>query len=204
MNDTRIQRVVQSLPGHGAAFLLGFLLMLLIRWAQRSWGTSLLTSSLIEEGMKVCLFLALAVITRSGRGRLPGVKEPELLPLICIIGFAVSENSMYFLYAPTTSIYQRLFYSYPIHLNTGLLYTIIYLSLQPQAGAGQRTVTRVLAVCFGASGGIAYHFFLNVLALAVSGAAVYMIGGTNLLALMLLFAGLHRIRIERSLIHAGL
>jgi len=204
MNDTRINGNLRSLPGYTAAFLLGFPLLLLIRWIQRSWETNLLASSLIEEGIKICLFLALYLLLRLGKGRLPGVKEPEFLPFICIIGFAIGENSLYFFYAPTTTIYQRLLYSYPLHLNTGLLYTWIFLTLLLRSATGQRTLLPILIACLGALIGTAYHFFLNVLTLAISNSAVYLIGGINILATILLFLVLHRKRIERSLIHAGL
>jgi len=204
MNDTRIESPTRSLPAYAAAFLTGLPLLLLTRLIERGWQTNLLAASLIEEGMKVCLFLALCVLLRLARGRFPGAKEPELLPLLCIIGFAVGENSLFFFYAPTTTIYQRLLYSYPLHLNTGLFYAWIFLILRSGNASGRRrTFFRILFVCLGACIAVAYHFFLNVAALVITDSAVYLIGGINVLALILLFLFLQRKRIERSLIHAG-
>ena len=204
MNDTRIESLTRSLPAYAAAFLTGFPLLLLIRMIERGWQTTLLASSLIEEGVKVCLFLALCLLLRLAKGRVPGAKEPELLPFLCIIGFAVGENSLYFFYAPTTTIYQRLLYSYPLHLNTGLFYAWIFLTLRSRSQKGRRTLPSIMIACLAACIGTAYHFFLNVATLVISDSAVYLIGGINVLTLILLFLVLHRKRIERSLIHAGL
>ncbi|UCF98136.1 MAG: PrsW family intramembrane metalloprotease [Spirochaetaceae bacterium] len=204
MNDTSNNNRIRSLSGYTAAFLLGFPLLLLVRLVERSLRTNLLTSSMIEEGAKVCLFLALCLFLRLAGGRIPAVKEPGLLPFVCIIGFAVGENSLYFFSAPTTTIYQRLVYSYPLHLNTGLLYTWIFLSVRLHERTGQRIFPRVLVAVFGACIGTAYHFFLNVLALNATNPTVCLIGTANIVALILLFLMLHRKRIERSLIHAGL
>lgn len=204
MNDTRVDSPTRSLPAYAAAFLTGLPLLLLIRMIERGWQTNLLASSLIEEGIKVCLFLALCLLLRLAKGRVPGAKEPELLPFLCIIGFAVGENSLYFFYAPTTTVYQRLLYSYPLHLNTGLFYAWIFLTLRSRSQKGRRTLPSILIACLAACIGTAYHFFLNVATLVISDPAVYLIGGINVLTLILLFLVLHRKRIERSLIHAGL
>jgi hypothetical protein len=204
MNDTRVDSPTRSLPAYAAAFLTGLPLLLLIRMIERGWQTNLLASGLIEEGVKVCLFLALCLLLRLAKGRVPGAKEPELLPFLCIIGFAVGENSLYFFYAPTTTVYQRLLYSYPLHLNTGLFYAWIFLTLRSRSQKGRRTLPSILIACLAACIGTAYHFFLNVATLVISDPAVYLIGGINVLTLILLFLFLHRKRIERSLIHAGL
>jgi hypothetical protein len=204
MNDTRVDSPTRSLPAYAAAFLTGLPLLLLIRMIERGWQTTLLASSLIEEGVKVCLFLALCLLLRLAKGRVPGAKEPELLPFLCIIGFAVGENSLYFFYAPTTTVYQRLLYSYPLHLNTGLFYAWIFLTLRSRSQKGRRTLPSIMIACLAACIGTAYHFFLNVATLVISDPAVYLIGGINVLTLILLFLFLHRKRIERSLIHAGL
>ena len=204
MNDTRVDSLTRSLPAYAAAFLTGLPLLLLIRMLEIGWQTTLLASSLIEEGVKVCLFLALCLLLRLAKGRVPGAKEPELLPFLCIIGFAVGENSLYFFYAPTTTVYQRLLYSYPLHLNTGLFYAWIFLTLRSRSQKGRRTLPSIMIACLAACIGTAYHFFLNVATLVISDPAVYLIGGINVLTLILLFLFLHRKRIERSLIHAGL
>jgi hypothetical protein len=204
MNDTRVDSPTRSLPAYAAAFLTGLPLLLLIRMIERGWQTTLLASGLIEEGVKVCLFLALCLLLRLAKGRVPGAKEPELLPFLCIIGFAVGENSLYFFYAPTTTVYQRLLYSYPLHLNTGLFYAWIFLTLRSRSQKGRRTLPSIMIACLAACIGTAYHFFLNVATLVISDPAVYLIGGINVLTLILLFLFLHRKRIERSLIHAGL
>jgi hypothetical protein len=204
MNDTRADSPTRSLPAYAAAFLTGLPLLLLIRMIERGWQTTLLASGLIEEGLKVCLFLALGLLLQLTKGRVPGAKEPELLPFLCIIGFAVGENSLYFFYAPTTTVYQRLLYSYPLHLNTGLFYAWIFLTLRSRSQKGRRTLPSIMIACLAACIGTAYHFFLNVATLVISDSAVYLIGGINILALFLLFLVFHRKRIERSLIHAGL
>ena len=204
MNDTRVDSPTRSLPAYAAAFLTGLPLLLLIRMIERGWQTNLLASSLVEEGAKVCLFLALCLLLRLAKGRVPGAKEPELLPFLCIIGFAVGENSLYFFYAPTTTVYQRLLYSYPLHLNTGLFYAWIFLTLRSRSQKGRRTLPSIMIACLAACIGTAYHFFLNVATLVISDSAVYLIGGINVLTLILLFLIFNRKRIERSLIHAGL
>jgi hypothetical protein len=185
MNATR--RTAVQLIVYAASFLCGIPLFFLARWAEASAGASLLAASLIEESLKGCLFLALWLATRLARERLLALPSAEFLPLICIVGFALTENILYFLEAPTGSIYRRLLYSYPIHLNTAALYTLAFLAGRPLASA------------LAALAGLSYHFALNVLALVAGGPAVYAVGALNLVALAALFLHIHRMRIERSL-----
>jgi hypothetical protein len=121
------------------------------------------------------------------RNRLAWAAVPaaDLLPLLGIVGFGVVENILYFLASPTSSIYQRLLIAYPVHLNTGLLYTLALLSGRPIVGA--------LAL------GSAYHLGVNALVLSGPAPAVWAAGAVNLSALLLLVAGLRRRRLERSL-----
>jgi hypothetical protein len=204
MNGIEITDRVRGLSGYAVAFLSGLPLLLLVRWIERGLETSLLVSSVVEEGVKFCLFLSLWVFRSLGEGRTPGAKEPEILPFLCIVGFAMAENVLYFFFAPTTAIYQRLLYSYPLHLNTGLLYTWVYLSLRSGDDRSRGNVPRAAVAAFAASLGTAYHFFLNVLAQTAKASTVYPVGVLNLLVLLLLFLVVHRKRIERSLIDAGL
>ncbi len=185
MNAT--SRSAVPLVVQAASFLLGIALLFLVRRVEAGSGASLLAASLLEEGLKVLLFLALWLASRFAGERLRALPSSEFLPLVCIVGFALTENILYFLQAPTGAIYQRLLYSYPIHLNTAALYTLAFLAGRP------------LAAALAALAGLAYHFALNVLALVVSGPLIYAVGALNLAALAVLFLRIHRLRIERSL-----
>ena len=177
--------VAAASASRAAAFLTGVALFFVVRWVER--GASLLAASLLEEGLKGCLFLALWLAHRLAGPRLRALPAAEFLPLICVVGFALAENILYFLEAPTGSIYQRLLYSYPIHINTAALYTLAYPAGRP------------LAAALAGLAGLSYHFALNVLALVARAPTVYAVGALNLIALAVLFRYIHRLRIERSL-----
>jgi hypothetical protein len=222
MSDTdraRLARCLLVYLVYSAAFLSGLPLLFLLRAVEQSWSGNLLASSFLEEAAKGVLFLALALALGLAKGRFPSAASPELLPLVCIVGFAMTENLLFVLYAPTTAVYQRLLYAYPIHLNTGLLYTIVFVSAGTTTGSARPPVAtvggfsrasrgarlgRIVLPALAALVGVAYHFALNVLALVISGAAVYAVGAANLLVLALLFASLHHLRVERSLGYVGL
>ena len=151
---------------------------------------------LFEEAVKIILFVggALALRSRSwdkilatheaggdGRGG-----AAVLLPALCIAAFAVTENLLYFLSFPTSSIYGRLLYSYPIHLNTALLYALAFLS-----GSPFRVGLYFLI-------GFLYHLGLNQLSLHLQAAAVYAVGVGNLAVLLLLYWRLRMKLAQRS------
>lgn len=116
-------------------------------------------------------------------------KEGRLLlfPLLCAAVFGITENILYFLSFPTSSIYKRLLFSYPIHLNTALLYALGFLSGRiPKLGL------------YFVIGGL-YHLGLNYLSLRLPEAGIYTVGVANLCVLLLLY-GRTRIKlIERSI-----
>jgi hypothetical protein len=186
MNGTDARRFAARHAGYAVAVVLGSLLLFALRWAQAAWRPTLLCSALLEEGLKGCLFLSLALALQIGGGRVGNVESPEFLPLLCVVGFGITENLLYFLHAPTTSIYERLVYAYPVHLNTALLYTLAFMSGRP------------LPAVLAALTGTAYHFGLNVASLVAPRAAVLGIGAANLLAFAALFLRVHIERIKRS------
>lgn len=194
MPATDRRGLLRLLPG--AALLAGggllFLARMLERMLERSLGGTLLVPVLLEEGLKGALFLGLFFARRLSRNRpvrgaAAAVPAADLLPLLGIMGFGVAENILYFLATPTSSIYQRLLIAYPVHLNTGLLYTLALLSGRPFVGA--------LAGLLGS----AYHLGVNALVLSGPAPAVWAAGAVNLLALLLLIARLRQRRLERSL-----
>ncbi len=187
MSATDGGRILPPVLWQGAAFLVGCALMFLARLLERSWGVRLLPSVLLEEGLKAFLFAALFVAGRLAPRRLAGVPAFDLLPLLAITGFATAENIVFFLATPTSSIYQRLLYAFPVHVNTALLYTLAFLSGRPVLFA-----IAVLAGC-------AYHLALNALASSGWPPAVWVVGAGNLAALLLLSIRLRQVRLERSL-----
>jgi len=196
MPATDRRGLLRFLPG--AALLAGGGLLFLARMLERmlermlAGSLGLLVPVLLEEGLKGALFLGLFFARRLSRNRpvrgaAAAVPAADLLPLLGIMGFGVAENILYFLAAPTSSIYQRLLIAYPVHLNTGLLYTLALLSGRPFVGA--------LAGLLGS----AYHLGVNALVLSGPAPAVWAAGAVNLLALLLLIARLRQRRLERSL-----
>lgn len=146
-------------------------------------------NTLLEESVKLGSFLIMGLARRIHKGRHGGMM---LTPFFCIIGFGVLENIAYFLRYPTSSIYERLIYSYPIHLNTGLLYSLAF-----QAG---KPLPIALAYLFA----LAYHFGLNTLSLILPRPALYGIGIGNLILFFALYWQLRVRSLERSLRHAGI
>jgi hypothetical protein len=180
-------RPARLLLRSGAALLAGCGLLFLARWVERGWSGALLVPVLIEEGLKGALFLALFTARRLDRGRLAGVPAVDLLPLLAVIGFGATENVLFFLASPTGSIYQRLLYAYPVHVNTGLLYTLAYLSGRP---------VLFPAALLAAS---AYHLGMNALALSGTAAWIWAAGAGNLPVMLWFILRLRTVRVERSL-----
>jgi hypothetical protein len=184
MSATKNNRALRLLAWHGGAFLAGCALMFLARFLEGSWTGGLLPPVLVEEGLKALLFAAPLAVRRWPPPR--GIPAPDLLPLLAITGFASAENVLFFLASPTSSIYLRLLYAYPVHVNTALLYSLAFLSARPALFAAA-----VLA-------GGAYHLALNALASSGREAAVWAVGAANLAAMLLLAVRLRRVRLERS------
>jgi hypothetical protein len=107
--------------------------------------------------------------------------------MLCIAVFGITENVLYFLSFPTSSIYRRLVYSYPIHLNTAFFYAIAFLSGKPLR------VTLYLLL------GVLYHLGLNLLSLDVPVAGIYAVGVGNIVVLLLLYWRVRLKIVQRSI-----
>jgi len=187
MRASERRALARLLARSAASLLAGIGLCFLARWLEQGWGERLLPPVLLEEGLKAVLFLGLLAARRVGPRRLAGAPAADLLPLLAVTGFALTENLLFFLASPTRSIYQRLLYAYPVHVNTGLLYTLALLSGRPGL---------LLAALAPAS---AYHLGLNALALSAPAAWTWTAGAANLPLLGWLILRLRRRRVERSL-----
>jgi hypothetical protein len=163
----------------------GVALFFLVRLLESLGRLPMPVNVLFEEAVKIILFVggALALRSRSWN-KIPAFHEAGgdggrsaavLLPVLCIAAFAVTENLLYFLNFPTSSIYRRLLYSYPIHLNTALFYALAFLS-----GSTLRVGLYFLI-------GFLYHLGLNHLSLHLQAAAVYAVGVGNFVVLLLLY-----------------
>jgi hypothetical protein len=183
-----------------AALPIGIGLFFLVRSLETRMNTSRLVNVLVEEVVKITLFLLLEAARRvlptvlknpSTNAVLPRLrhKVPGLLsyPLLCIISFGITENIAYFLSFPESSIYQRLLYSYPIHLNTGLLYALAFISGKPGV-----YLLSLLVSCL-------YHLGLNILSLTLPAVGIYAVGIVNLLLLFFLYWNIHNRSMERSI-----
>lgn len=154
----------------------------------------LLLAALVEEAAKAFLFAGVAVSRRRSRGERA---EALLRPLFAVAGFGVTENILYFLRYPTSSIYGRLVCSYPIHLNTALLFALFL-----ESGEGRLAARRLLACAAVFAGAVGYHALFNRLLALVPRLAPYTLGPVNLV----LFAALHwrqrTLDLQRSHRHA--
>jgi hypothetical protein len=158
---------------------------------------SMAVNAALEEAAKITSFVLIVFASNSTVWqRILYDQESEgdsrqttllLFPLLCITAFAVSENVLYFLSFPTSSIYRRLLYSFPIHLNTALLYALGVLS------------GRVLRLGLYLIIGVLYHLALNHLSIGLSITAVYLVGATNVAILSLLYWRLRMKIIQRSI-----
>ncbi|MBA7625621.1 hypothetical protein ES703_33053 [subsurface metagenome] len=156
-------------------------LFYLARCLQRNLRSDLLTSALLEEIIKLAPYLLVPAAARklflpSGRASMtdkeqkrPGYDWLLLYPLFSVFGFGIWENIHYFISFPESSIYLRLLYSYPIHLNTGLIYALGFLS-------GKPALVGLLFI-----GAVIYHAALNLISLqSAAGIFIYGLGFINL------------------------
>jgi len=177
------------------AISIGTGLFFLVRFLETSIGTNRLINVLLEEAAKLFLFLLLELAYRyrvsplSDPSTFTPFPRPRLLalPILCITAFAVTENITYFLRFPESSIYQRLLYSYPIHLNTALLYAMAFVS------AKKLFYLLTLVVSWS------YHIGLNALSLVLPPAGIYTVGAGNLLLFFVLYWNIHDRSNKRSI-----
>jgi RsiW-degrading membrane proteinase PrsW (M82 family) len=149
-----------------------------LRLAEQALPDSLLLAALVEEAAKAALFVAAAVSRRHSRRE----RAEELLrPFFAVAAFGVTENILYYLRYPTSAIYGRLVCSYPIHLNTALLFAVVLGSR-----GGLPAARRALACAAAFAGAVAYHALFNRLSVLVPRLAPYALGPVNLV----LFAAL--------------
>ncbi|MBN2552798.1 MAG: hypothetical protein JXB06_08500 [Spirochaetales bacterium] len=177
-----------------AAVAAGAGLFFLIRLLEGFVRGSMEVNVLIEEGAKILVFLAALTVSRfavlrrllqpddsgsasGSEARLPAALTVALSTsaFLCIGSFGIAENILFFLSFPTGSVYGRLLYSFPIHLNTALLYCLGFLS------------GRILRVGLFLGLGFLYHLGLNRLSLDLPRAAVYPVGIVNVVILLLLY-----------------
>jgi hypothetical protein len=179
------------------AVAVGVAVFFLLRRLEVSLQGSIAVNTVLEETVKLAIFAVAAVVSKSkvrenlpflrGRDNEHALLIPILFPLLCITAFGFTENLLYFASFPTSSIYKRLVYSYPIHLNTALLYALAFLSGKPL-----RTVSYLLI-------GAAYHFGLNYLSTRIPDLLIYLIGIGNLIALLHLYWRTRMRILERSM-----
>jgi hypothetical protein len=175
----------------------GVALFFLVRLLESLGPGSMPVNVLLEEAAKIILFAGGALAARSKSwNKILGFHEAGsdailsaqlLVPMLCIAAFAITENLLYFLSFPTSSIYRRLLYSYPIHLNTALLYALAFLS------ASALRVGLYFVI------GVLYHLGLNQLSLQLQAAGVYSVGVGNLFVLLLLYWRVRMKLVQRSI-----
>jgi len=179
------------------ALPVGVGVFLLIRLLEGTIQGPMAVNVVIEEAAKFALFVIATLAAGStawskfifNEQTDPDRKEGVFLlfPLLCAVVFGITENILYFLSFPTSSIYKRLLYSYPIHLNTALLYALAFLSKRiPKMG---------LYFLIG----VLYHLGLNHLSLRLPEAGIYSAGILNLGVFFLLYWRTRIKLIERSI-----
>ncbi len=146
MKDIKLFPVVVIL-----SLLTGSGIFYLARFLEGIISGSLLLNAVLEESIKLSLFILLWLF--SNKKKLLKGSSLLLCPLLAVFGFGIIENVYYFFSFPLSSIYLRLLYSYPIHINTGLAYTLGFY-------AKKRFIPLLL---FTVS--VAYHYALNVVSL---------------------------------------
>jgi len=184
-NGTRGFEYRSSLAAAAFSLPLGVALFFLVRQMETLGPGSMAINVLLEEAIKIILFIGLILAARTRiwkrillveKGNQGGrVNLPLMVPVICIVAFAITENLLYFLSFPTSSIYRRLLYSYPIHINTALLYALAF------------TLPSALKITLYFIAGVLYHLGLNYLSLRLPPAAIYLVGLGNLVVLLLLY-----------------
>ena len=178
----------------------GIGLLFMVRRASGALPDSLLLAAGLEEASKMALFAAGA----AGRRRLRpaafdlGARGEGLLgPFFAAAAFGASENLLYYLRYPTSSIYGRLLYSYPVHLNTALLFVQVFVWAEGRPARGRLLVLG--AALLGAAG---YHFGLNALSVLLPRLALYLLGPLNLALFAALLWRQRTTTVRRSLRHA--
>ena len=174
MKDTKLAPAAVFL-----SLLIGSGLFYLLRFLENISGRGLLLNALLEESGKLGLFilfwLASKKFDRFAKKKLLQGSSLFLYPLLSVLGFGLIENTYYFFSFPLSSIYFRLLYSYPIHLNTGLAYTLGFYAKK----------RFIMVLLFTAS--VTYHYALNVISLTCgTGLFIYGIGFANLLLFFVL------------------
>ncbi len=182
MKDTKLKTITVLL-----ALPTGFGIFYLLRFPEDTTGKGLLLNAILEESIKLSLFILLWLI--SDKKKLLQGLPLLLYPLLSIVCFGLVENIYYFFSFPLSSIYFRLLYCYPIHLNTGLAYTLGFY-------AKKRFIPAAL---FAIS--VSYHYALNVISLLYGTKPfIYAIGLSNLLIFFVLVRKLmDEINIKRFL-----
>lgn len=122
-------------------------------------GGGLVLSACLEEAMKV-LMLGMALVLGRSLGQAPG--KALLLGLMAIGVFAAAENLAYLLAFQSPDILERLLWSEPIHLVSGLAWA---LGLGGLARGPDRLVARLLAFLGLGALALAWHLGLNLLAI---------------------------------------
>ena len=196
MNVFKRLQYRSSLTAAAISLPVGVALFFMVRFLESLGSSSMAVNVLVEEASKIAVFAAVALAARSRIFEsTPLLQSSEkndshgirlLIPLLCIVVFAITENVLYFLRFPTSSIYRRLLYAYPIHINTALLYALAFLS-----GGALRTVLYFLL-------GVAYHLGLNHLSADLQVFLIYTVGVGNLFILFLLYWRVRMKIVQRS------
>ncbi len=129
---------------------------LALAWLEAALGGGLVLSACLEEAMKV-LVLGLALVL--GRSRGPG--RALLLGLMAIGVFAAAENLAYLLAFRSPDILERLLWSEPVHLVTGLAWA---LALAGLARGQDRIPARLLGFLGLGALALSWHLGFNLLA----------------------------------------
>jgi hypothetical protein len=179
------------------SLVIGVALFFLIRKLETAGPGSMLVNVLFEEAAKIVLFgtAPFAARTRIWKSLVSAGTEDREAPrrtallasMLCIAVFGITENVLYFLSFPTSSIYRRLLYSYPIHLNTAFFYALAFLSGNP------------LRVALYLLLGVLYHLGLNRLSLDLPVAWIYLVGVGNIVVLLLLYWRVRLKIVQRSI-----
>ncbi len=197
MNVSRASEHGSAIVTAAIALPLGAALFFLLRLVEGIIRGPMALNALLEETAKATLFVLAVLGSKSRiwrnilfpRGTDPdfGPPTPLLFPLLCITAFGLTENILYYFSFPTSSIYKRLLYSYPIHLNTALLYALGFLSGKPLRVASS------FIIC------VLYHLALNYLSFRLPEVVIYLFGVVNLFILFLLYRRVLVKIIERSM-----
>ena len=175
--------------GYFLFFISGWGFFSLVQLLEETIKGGFLFNALLEESMKVILFIFLLAAARIICQRDVGVVT--IYPLLIILGFGIVENIVYFIHFPSGAIFLRLFYSYPIHVNTGLIYTYFFVRKK-----------YMLIVPFLALS-ILYHYGLNLVSINISSKLILCsIGLVNLSFLVYLIYRIQEEIVVRSFINA--